>query len=313
MIGDAKASFEALRGGGNNQVWLVKSRSEAFVAKCALPSGLERSRKEFAFASFLWSRGVHCIPRAVAHDEARGIGVYAHVNGAPVREVRSVHVDAALAFAAALLQMRSHEGGRALADACEACWTLDAHLAVIGARVTRLCAVSDVSAQARAFIAEALAPAWARVEAQARARADLQAHTPAELRVLSPSDFGFHNALEGDDGAVTFLDFEYAGWDDGAKMLVDFFLQPALPVPMRHQARMAAAIAPGNEAMVLARAQVLFPILKIKWVTIVLNELIPEVWTRRAFAGREDREHRIVEQLARAQRFLASAPEGGIP
>ena len=52
--------------------------------------------------------------------------------------------------------------------------------------------------------------------------------------VLSPSDFGFHNALLGPDGKLCFIDFEYAGWDDPAKLICDFFCQPQTPVPQAH-------------------------------------------------------------------------------
>src|SRR5439155_21002106 len=50
----------------------------------------------------------------------------------------------------------------------------------------------------------------------------------ADQRTLSPSDFGFHNALRQADGRIIFLDFEYFGWDDPAKMIADFLLHPAM-------------------------------------------------------------------------------------
>jgi len=49
---------------------------------------------------------------------------------------------------------------------------------------------------------------------------------PADETCLSPSDFGFHNALVDPSGALSFLDFEYAGRDDPAKPVSDFFCQP---------------------------------------------------------------------------------------
>ena len=48
-------------------------------------------------------------------------------------------------------------------------------------------------------------------------------------RTLSPSDFGFHNALKRSDGRIVFLDFEYFGWDDPAKMTAEE-LARVLPV-----------------------------------------------------------------------------------
>src|SRR6185503_11886129 len=46
---------------------------------------------------------------------------------------------------------------------------------------------------------------------------------------LSPSDFGYHNAVLADDETVRFFDFEYAGWDDPAKLVCDFFNQVEVP------------------------------------------------------------------------------------
>ena len=40
-------------------------------------------------------------------------------------------------------------------------------------------------------------------------------------RALSPSDFGLHNALRGQDGQLRFVDFEYFGWDDPVKLVSD--------------------------------------------------------------------------------------------
>ena len=55
-----------------------------------------------------------------------------------------------------------------------------------------------------------------------------------DKRCLSPSDFGFHNSILDDNGRYYFLDFEYSGWDDPAKMVSDFFLQPAVSVSFEY-------------------------------------------------------------------------------
>ena len=50
---------------------------------------------------------------------------------------------------------------------------------------------------------------------------------------LSPSDFGFHNILQS-EGRLNFLDFEYAGRDDLAKLLSDFRLCPEIKVKKKY-------------------------------------------------------------------------------
>ena len=89
-----------------------------------------------------------------------------------------------------------------------------------------------------AFIEHELAPMWQQTAAQVEQRAaelglPLLAEIPLEDRCLSPSDFGFHNALQS-AARLSFIDFEYAGWDDPAKLVCDFFCQPAVPVPQEY-------------------------------------------------------------------------------
>ncbi|MGZ0216936.1 MAG: hypothetical protein ACKVKP_12890 [Acidimicrobiales bacterium] len=93
---------------------------------------------------------------------------------------------------------------------------------------------------------------------------------------LSPSDFGFHNAVSSADG-TKFYDFEFAGWDDPAKAIADFFLQPRIRVSTEHMSLMQKAIASSIPIDILQqRAKFLSPILQVKWITIVLAVLRPQ-------------------------------------
>jgi hypothetical protein len=71
--------------------------------------------------------------------------------------------------------------------------------------------------------------AWCRAEA-VRSDIPFDAELAADRRTLSPSDFGLHNAIRRPDGSLAFVDFEYFGWDDPAKTLVDFVLHPGMLV-----------------------------------------------------------------------------------
>jgi len=95
----------------------------------------------------------------------------------------------------------------------------------------------------------------------------------AEHLQLSPGDFGFHNATRV-AGKPVFIDFEYAGLDDPAKTLADFFLQPRCPVDRTLFGRMATRI---SVAMpfdhLVCRARALGGLLSAKWLTIILAPL----------------------------------------
>lgn len=91
----------------------------------------------------------------------------------------------------------------------------------------------------------------------------------------SPSDFGFHNAIACSQGAV-FYDFEFAGWDDPAKAVADFFLQPRIPIGLKYMRLFEESVATVMPVDVLrTRIEYLGPILHLKWATIILSVLRP--------------------------------------
>jgi len=92
-------------------------------------------------------------------------------------------------------------------------------------------------------------------------------------RCLSPSDFGFHNAIRTPQG-IKFFDFEFAGWDDPVKAVADFDLQPRVPLNVRKIA-LSKALPQWGKGLA-ERYDILFPILKLKWVCIILAVLNPD-------------------------------------
>ena len=96
-----------------------------------------------------------------------------------------------------------------------------------------------------------------------------------------------------------FIDFEYAGRDDPAKLVCDFFCQPAVPVPLEFYVvfrdRVIAA-ASGDETDV-ARCDLLLNAYRIKWLCIMMNEFQPDGSARRALAEGGDESARANRQI----------------
>jgi hypothetical protein len=127
-------------------------------------------------------------------------------------------------------------------------------------------------------------------------------------RTLSPSDFGFHNALRQPDGPVIFLDFEYFGWDDPAKMIVDFLLHPAMDLSADLKRVFVSAILGrfGDWPALRARVESVYPLFGLKWCMIMLNEFLPDSFLRRQFAATApaDRAALQHQQLEKARQML---------
>jgi hypothetical protein len=171
---------------------------------------------------------------------------------------------------------------------------------------------SDLEREMHRWVQEELRDRWREVRAAVeRLCAQKQQSLDAELvpveRCLSPSDFGFHNALRQADGMLRFFDFEYAGWDDPAKLICDVACQPEVPVPrslwedFRSQ---VLAVLPHAE-WIAWRVAWLLPVHQLKWCCLVLNEFLPDGRSRRRFSTAHTRAERQPDvQLAKARRML---------
>jgi hypothetical protein len=131
--------------------------------------------------------------------------------------------------------------------------------------------------------------------------------------VLSPSDFGFHNALRRPNGRLAFIDFEYFGWDDPAKLVSDFLLHPGMTLsrPFRQRFYKGSMAVYGDaDPAFSARLTALYPLYGLCWCLIILNEFLPDFWARRvAAAGTLDASVVRGRQLQKARRMLAHVEE----
>jgi len=216
---------------------------------------------------------------------------------------------------------RALASARTLPAASEACFSTAEHLACVRRRLRRLRSMdgaSRIERQALEFARGELLPAWREVElfvsAQSRRLAvPLRWRLPLAQRRLTPSDFGFHNALVGKGGRLAFIDFEYAGWDDPAKTICDFFCQQAVPVPLRHFPIFVRGALSGLKRPGLHRQRVamLMPVHRLKWCCILLNEFLPAGKARRRFAGfRARREGQLLKARALLRDLWRPLPGG---
>ena len=308
---------EPLAAGGNNRVFRVEARGARFIAKWYYHSerdSRDRLHSEFAFLGHAWRSGLRCVPQPLDCDADLHLGLYEYIDGRrpEAGEIDADRVAEAARFFAALNEVPSRQQAASLPAASEACFSVADHLRMVDARLDRFADMriaSSADREAAAFVAE-LRRAWPGHQRRILASAgDPGEALPERWRCLSPSDFGFHNALLRPDGTLCFLDFEYAGWDDPAKAIGDFFAHPGCAVPRRHlDAFASTAAAPfENSAALIRRARLLEPAFRVKWCCIILNEFLAEAAGRRRFANPAlDPEARKAEQLEKAKRLAAN-------
>jgi hypothetical protein len=316
LVGWRVRSATPVRRGGNNRIFLLTAGDSRAALKF-YPQQAEDPRdrlaQEFAALSFLRRHGIEDVPRPYACDPPARCAAYEWIDGIPPDRVGAGDVDALVDFFIGLQRLRDREGAEALPAASAACFSPAMVAEQVGRRLGRLREVMAPGTDVADFVATSLTPAAQGATDRLRAACAaaglaFAGPLPRRLQALSPSDFGFHNALRRPDGRLAFVDFEYFGWDDPAKAVADVMLHPGMGLPQdlaqRYRSRVEQELGSSDPGLSL-RLDLLFPSMVLLWCLILLNEFLPERWTRRAIAGeRDDRKAAEAIQLQKARDLL---------
>ena len=297
-------SLERIGGGSNNRVYkLTCENSNIYIGKRYFRHGMDdrdRLGVEFAGLSYLWKHGIRRIPQPMAFENGGTCAAYEYVDGDPIKpqDVTGDDIDGAVEFLGQLKELKSKEGSRSLVPASEACFSMRSLVENMTMRLQKLQSLPEYRgpyALLHDFLGNELQPEFENTVRQCMldlgyVGMSYETEIPFEERTLSPSDFGFHNALRKHDGPIVFIDFEYFGWDDPAKTVSDFLLHPGMNLENDLKVRFAGKFFKRFEDFekLPGRFRIVYPLYVFKWCTILLNEFIPEHLERRGFARGSD-------------------------
>ena len=142
----------------------------------------------------------------------------------------------------------------------------------------------------RAVLTRAAQPRWGAStggESRGTFTSSRDSSLPISKQALSPSDFGFHNILRGNNGELTFVDFDYFGWDDPVKITADFIWHPAMKLDSEiiDEWKKAMHDLFSTDSNFADRFIAAMPMYGLRWVMILLNEYLPGFSERRKRAG----------------------------
>ncbi len=310
-----------LQYGGNNRTFEVQHKQHVYFLKQYFhhpKDQRDRLHHEFSFSNFLWNQcGLRNIPEPLSCDAQRHMGLYSFVQGRHLlpEEIDEGHILLCLDFFMMANRKKGHATARGLPRGSEASLSARDHFASLEWRINRFEALGlmdSLDQEAAQFVCGEIASMWKdmkpnMVKQLKRLGIDMNQSLALDECCLSPSDFGFHNVILGIDGKLYFTDFEYAGWDDIAKMVNDFFCQPEIPAPIKYFSRFSETVAgmlPRPEFH-LERIRILRPLHILKWCCLLLNEFLPVAQNRRRFAGAcQDIREKKAQQLEKARRMF---------
>jgi hypothetical protein len=320
MLNEELASFEPIGGGRNSQVYrLVTEGGGQYALKAYFRHGADprdRLGTELDGLRFLWNNGVRDVPRPVMGDRQQGVAIYEYIEGerASTGPASEHDMDAAVRFLARLKDLKEQPGSRTLSPASEACFSIGSITSNIHGRLARLTDVQSTAAPCNglaAFLRNELIPGlaavvdWCRTRSS-QARISFDDELEPAGRTLSPSDFGLHNALRRSDGRLVFVDFEYFGWDDPAKMVADVLLHPAMDLCSGLKRRFVDGILHHFREYphLPHRMEIVYPLFGIKWCLIMLNEFLPEHLSRRRFAHEGAKAETFQQQAVQMEQLI---------
>lgn len=310
-------SITSLSTSGNNRTYRISTASGTFLAKEYFHHNFDsrdRLSTEYSFLTYANNIAPGWVPKAYAFDLENNLGLFEFIYGEAVkpREVSDKFVLKAAKFFAELNSV-SGRNGADLPNASEACFSINDHLSLISERLATLLEIKSNSSQNIEAIelVKKITMKWQGIKKIICRNAldfglDTSEALPMEYRCISPSDFGFHNALlQGE--VLRFIDFEYAGWDDPAKMVGDFFSQIAIPVSEKYFDEFISKSFScfKDPDWLVYRSRLLRPAYQIKWCCIALNIFIPVNLERRKFANPDIDEVLIKQvQITKAAKLL---------
>jgi len=306
LLGSPPTALARLAGGRNSRVYRVDSEAGSFALKVYFRhpgDGRDRLGTEMGALTFLRDQGLACVPRPMAADSLAGLGLYEFIEGERPARPTGMDVDQAADFLVRLHELGKAPGAQGLPAASEARFSLSAVAKNIDERLQVLV---ERAPALSGFLAGELIPAWEQLRERCRGIPFDRELTAGE-RTLSPSDFGFHNALRR-NGQLVFLDFEYFGWDDPAKMIADVLLHPGMDLAQELRVRFAEGVLAGfpDQPGLRERVRLAYPLFGIKWCLILLNEFLPGSLDRRQFAAPASVAERQTLQLAKTRAKLLS-------
>ncbi len=317
LLDEIPVKSTPIRAGRNSQVFRVDCESgKTLLAKFYLqPTADGRSRltQEWTALKFMSENGISNIPRPLDFDESLHGALYSFIHGERVTRISGQGISEIQSFLAKLKYISTREAAMEISPAAEACFSPAQLVENIQGRLTKLQALpadNDLYQRLHSFLNDDFSIQFMQRTTTAEnvfAGKLWTQELDQQHRTLSPSDFGFHNAIKNESG-FTFVDFEYFGWDDPVKSTADFLLHPAMDLSERQMDVFFSGMEEifAADENFTARFKVYLPLLCLKWCMIILNEFIAAHMDRREFAAGEisTRNELRARQLEKALNFL---------
>ena len=163
-------------------------------------------------------------------NENFNIGIYEWIQGKKILYPKNSDLEECTKFIKKLHTISKKINFKKINLASEACLSANDLIRQVEKRLINLKKVKKNNLKLHIFLDRTFSPLWEEVKKNCFKRwpKDSQHKSISYKKlILSPSDFGFHNAIKNNKKLI-FIDFEYFGWDDPVKLTADFLWHPSI-------------------------------------------------------------------------------------
>jgi len=308
--------IKRIRYGRNSQVFLIEEGNNKWVVKKYHQHAKDprnRLENETIFLSYLKDIGIAGVAEPIAVDIEKNLGLFSYLPGVIPKSINDDIVYQAAEFIRAINEFRSEKAAKNLPKASETSFSVISHLNLVKHRVNRVNQIDPngpIQKEVLTFVRSKLVRSLDNITADIinqYSDGKLKRVLPHESRIISPSDFGLQNMLV-ENNTIHFLDFEYSGWDDPAKLICDFGCHPEIPIKKQYLESFKDSFYSwfdGAEDSI-RRSEILMNLYRLKWCCIILNEFTATGEHRRAYAGEaKDYEKQYQKSKTYYERYLS--------
>ena len=248
-----------------------------------------RLETEYTALNFLHQRNIRIVPKPEIKNKDFNSGIYSWVEGKEISTVSMGKIKKCVLFINKLQEIKDvrFENFNLASEACLSGKTLKQQIIT---RLNNLNKAGDSDKNLKNFINRTFQPLFEKVNQKYFSRwpvSSADKNLNKKHLILSPSDFGLHNALIDQDNKITFLDFDYFGWDDPVKLTSDFYWHPGMKLQENHKIfwlDSMISIFSVKDPHFEKRLESALPCYALRWILILLNEFLEKEQKRRKHA-----------------------------
>ena len=282
-------------GRSNSQIFKIVNDEKTLALKIYPSHKLDKRNRllvEFDSLNFLHRNGVINTPKPFKKSENLNIALYQWIDGSMSSKVQELEVYDSLNFIKTLKQLSKSKIVLPSQLASESCLSISELLFQIDRRLTRLNKLKNEPTLQK-FLNNEFRPLFSQLNSEIKSNWNFDWQYDESLKkkfqLLSPSDFGFHNAIHSINKGIIYIDFEYFGWDDPVKLTSDFMWHAGMKISNEAKIVWLKGMKTlfSDDLNFNSRFKLCHPLYGLRWCMILLNEFLPNVWEVRKHANSE--------------------------